>query len=114
MQVISTQTAEHYTWAQRCDGWHLLRSAEVSVIQERMPPNSSEAPHFHTKSRQFFFVLSGRLSIVMNGTKHNVEAEHGLEVPPGTSHHVFNDTDLDAGFIVISVPPSHGDKVLTA
>jgi mannose-6-phosphate isomerase-like protein (cupin superfamily) len=114
MQVISSQTAEHYPWGDQCDGWHLLRSPEVSVIQERMPSNSSEVPHLHTKSRQFFYVLSGRLSVLVNGTTFIVEAERGLEIPPGTPHQVFNDSDSDAGFIVISVPPSHEDKILTA
>ena len=112
MRVISTQTAEHYTWADCCDGWHLLRSGELSVIQERMPPKTSEATHFHSHSRQFFYVLSGTLSILLNDTLHTLHAEQGLEVPPKATHRVFNDADSEVRFIVVSAPPSHGDKVI--
>jgi hypothetical protein len=38
MKPISTGTAPHYAWGAKCDGWHLVRSADLSVIQERMPP----------------------------------------------------------------------------
>jgi hypothetical protein len=34
---ISRETAEHYVWGGTCDGWHLVRSLELSIIQERMP-----------------------------------------------------------------------------
>lgn len=53
-----------------CDGWHLLRGEELSVIQERMPPKTSEVAHFHTRSRQFFYVISGTLSILLAGKLH--------------------------------------------
>ena len=41
MEPISTSNAEHYTWPsaiskQACDGWHLHRSACLSIIEERM------------------------------------------------------------------------------
>jgi len=70
MHVASIQTAEHYTWGDGCDGWHLLRGEELSVIQERMPPKTSEVAHFHTRSRQFFYVISGTLSILLAGKLH--------------------------------------------
>jgi mannose-6-phosphate isomerase-like protein (cupin superfamily) len=114
MQTISIRTAEHYTWADRCDGWHLLRSDELSVIQERMPPKTSEVAHFHARSRQFFYVLSGTLSILLNDRLHTLNAEQGLEVAPQVTHRVFNDADSDVRFIVISTPPAHGDRVITA
>lgn len=114
MQVVSTQTAEHYSWGDRCDGWHLLRSGDLSVIQERMPPKTSEVAHFHTRSRQFFYVLSGKLSMLLDGKLNTLGPEHGLEVAPKAVHRVFNDTDSDVRFIVISTPPSHGDRVVAA
>lgn len=113
MQIISTQTAEHYTWGECCDGWHLLRSDECSVIQERMPPKTSEMAHFHNRSRQFFYVLSGTLSILAEGKLHTLQTEQGIEIAPKVIHRVFNDTQSDVRFIVISSPPSHGDRVVS-
>jgi len=112
MRVISAQTAEHYIWGNACDGWHLLRSQECSVIQERMPPRTAEVAHFHSRSRQFFYVLSGKLSILVEGKGHVLAPEEGLEVAPRATHRVFNDTDSDVRFLVFSSPPSHGDRVI--
>ena len=109
--IASTHTAEHYTWGDGCDGWHLVRTDEFSVIQERMPPKTSEAAHFHARSRQFFYVISGKLSILLDGKLFEITAEQGLEVASKVAHRVFNDTDADVRFIVTSTPPSHGDKI---
>ncbi|WP_040546942.1 cupin domain-containing protein [Pedosphaera parvula] len=111
-EIISIQTAEHYTWGDRCDGWHLLRSAELSVIQEQMPPQTSEVAHFHGRSRQLFYVLSGTLSISVEGKVHSLNPEQGLEIAPQVTHRVYNDTDSNVRFMVISSPPSHGDRVV--
>jgi mannose-6-phosphate isomerase-like protein (cupin superfamily) len=109
--VISIQTAEHYTWGQGCDGWHLVRTPELSVIQERMPDGASEVRHLHVRARQFFFVLSGQLTIELEGTRYEVGAGEGLEIPPGWAHQVVNESGGDTSFIVVSQPPSHGDKL---
>ena len=107
---VHITNAEHYTWGQGCGGWHLLRSAELSVIQEKMPPHTSEVMHYHAKARQFFFVLSGNLDIVLGANSVRLAAKHGLEIAPGTPHQVRNDADEDAVFLVISQPPSHADR----
>ena len=114
IKTVSTETAEHYTWGDRCDGWHLLESDDLSVIQERMPPKTSEEEHFHARSRQFFYVISGTLSILLDDTLHQLATANGLEVAPKVAHRVFNDTDADVRFIVVSTPPSHGDKIVAA
>jgi hypothetical protein len=51
--MISSANAEHYTWGQQCDGWHLARTADLSVIQERMPQAASEVRHRHIRTRNF-------------------------------------------------------------
>ena len=109
--MISIQTAEHYTWGQGCDGWHLVRTPELSVIQELMPDGASEVRHLHGRARQFFFVLSGRLTIEIEGTRYELCAGEGLEVPPGSAHQAVNESGGVTSFIVVSQPPSHGDKL---
>lgn len=109
--MISTRTAEHYVWGGCCDGWHLLRSAELSVIQEWMPPGAAESRHRHERARQFFYVLSGRLTLELEGTRHELGAGEGLEVPPLSAHQASNESGAEVSFLVVSQPPSHGDKV---
>jgi quercetin dioxygenase-like cupin family protein len=108
---ISRSTADHYVWGGTSDGWHLVRAAALSVIEERMPPGASEVRHHHAHSRQFFYVLSGTLTMEVEGTRHRLHARTGLELPPGTAHQAINDSDADVEFIVVSTPPSHGDRI---
>ena len=108
--LSSRSTSEHYAWGDGCDGWHLLRSAGLSVIEERMPPGTREQRHWHARSRQFFYVLSGTLTMEVEGVRHDLAARTGLELPPGTAHQAINESDADAEFLVVSMPPSHGDR----
>jgi mannose-6-phosphate isomerase-like protein (cupin superfamily) len=109
---ISKQTADHYIWGERCDGWHLVKDSNLSVIHERMPSNTSEVKHYHEKSRQFFFVLSGTITIEVNGNIMNLDKHEGIEVPPLVPHQVFNQSECDTEFLVISRPASKGDRIL--
>jgi mannose-6-phosphate isomerase-like protein (cupin superfamily) len=107
---ISTATANHYEWGQGCDGWHLVRTAGLSIIEERMPPGTREARHWHARARQFFYVLSGTLSMEVEGERHQLGARTGIELAPGLAHQATNESDRDVEFIVVSLPPSHGDR----
>jgi mannose-6-phosphate isomerase-like protein (cupin superfamily) len=107
---ISTATAPRYGWGDGCDGWHLLRVTGLSVIEERMPPATREVRHWHARSRQFFYVLSGTLTMEVEGTTHRLAARTGIELPPGTAHQALNEGTADAEFLVVSMPPSHGDR----
>jgi mannose-6-phosphate isomerase-like protein (cupin superfamily) len=109
--VIDKYHAEHYNWGENCDGWHLVKSDVLSVIQELMPPHTAEVRHFHSRSRQFFFVLSGEATIEVDGTRHTLNTQQGLEIPPGVAHQVCNDSEAELSFLVVSCPPSHGDRI---
>jgi mannose-6-phosphate isomerase-like protein (cupin superfamily) len=109
--MISKATAEHYLWGANCDGWHLVKQPGVSVIHERIPPDTSETRHYHLKAWQFFFVLSGTATLEIAGQRETVNAFEGIEVQPETPHQMFNLSDQAIEFLVISMPPSHGDRV---
>ncbi|MBD2700369.1 cupin domain-containing protein [Spirosoma sp. BT702] len=108
---ISTQTAEHYTWGNQCDGWHLVKSDSLSIIQERMPPGTSEIKHYHRQSRQFFFILSGEATMEIGGKTLVLRMHEGVEIPPFVAHQMRNESENDLWFTVTSTPKSHGDRV---
>jgi mannose-6-phosphate isomerase-like protein (cupin superfamily) len=108
--MISIATAEHYHWGEQCDGWHLVRSAGLSVIYERMPPGTAEQRHVHGQARQFFFVISGVLVIEIDGHEEQLAEQQGVELAPGQPHQVFNRSQAPAEFLVISQPPARGDR----
>ncbi|ASA57754.1 cupin domain-containing protein [Vibrio gazogenes] len=111
MAVVSKDNSEHYQWGEQCDGWHLVKSQSLSVIQERVPPGCSEVRHLHNKSEQFFFVLSGCATLEVNGETFELLQNQGFHVPSNTPHQLSNRGHTDLHFVVTSTPPSHGDRV---
>ena len=110
--MISNTTAEHYLWGAGCDGWHLVKRSEISVIYERLPPGTAEVRHYHQRAWQFFFILSGTAVMELAGKRETLQAQQGIEIPAGAPHQMRNESDADVEFLVISQPPSHGDRVL--
>jgi mannose-6-phosphate isomerase-like protein (cupin superfamily) len=114
-QIISTKSAEHYKWggpqATDCDGWHLVKTPELSVIEELMPPGTSEARHSHVRARQFFFVLEGELTLEVEHHDFVLQSGEGLEVSPGQRHQAMNRSPRPMRMLVTSQPPSHRDRV---
>ncbi|TQR30769.1 cupin domain-containing protein [Brevibacillus brevis] len=111
MTKISKENAEHYQWGDQCDGWHLVKGQELSVIHERMPGNTAEVRHYHERSRQFFFVLSGQAMLEVDGVRHVINRQEGVEVPPGVKHQMKNEGAEDVEFLVISQPTTRGDRI---
>ena len=109
--VIDRSSAEHYVWGDVCDGWHLVKSQEMSVIAERVPPGARETRHFHPTARQFFYILSGRATIDIDGERIELESGQGIEIAPGTTHQFINDSPDDVHFLVVSHPTTRGDRV---
>jgi uncharacterized cupin superfamily protein len=107
----STQVAPTYSWGEGCGGWHLMRGASLSIIEERMPPGAREIRHWHARSAQFFYVLDGTLTLEVEGERHHLAPRTGIELPQGTAHQAINETDRDVEFLVISTPPSQGDRI---
>ncbi len=109
--AISTANAEHYLWGKGCDGWHLVKTEMLSVISERVPPGCKEIRHYHQKSEQFFFVLSGTASLEVEGQMNLLKQQEGFHVKAGKAHQLRNDHNTELIFLVTSVPPSQGDRV---
>ena len=111
MRKIDRSTAEHFQWNTSCDGWHLLKRNDLSVIFETIPAHTTEPMHYHCKSRQFFYILSGQ--VVMEFADGHIDLEEGsaIEIEPTKRHRLCNYSDSSVNFLMISMPTAHGDKV---
>lgn len=114
MRIVNRETAGHYQWKTVCDGWHLLNRDELSIIAERMPPQTAEDMHFHRKSRQFFFILSGEAEMRLQNETVKLEVGTGVEIEPLEVHQMTNASNAPVEFIVVSMPKSHGDKEIVS
>jgi mannose-6-phosphate isomerase-like protein (cupin superfamily) len=108
---VSKETARHYVWGGDCDGWPLLETDSLSVIQERIPPGGGEVLHYHEKVQQLFYVLGGEAMFESDGVTTMVPEGEGYHVRPGARHRIRNLGTEDLHFLVVSQPRSHGDRV---
>ena len=109
--VISRENAQHYTWGDSCDGWFLVRTPDLNIIEERMPPGTSETRHHHLRARQFFFVLDGELTMEIEHHEFTLRQGEGIEIAPGQGHQAMNRGPGVLRFLVTSQPPGHGDRI---
>ena len=109
--IKSVENADHYNWGTNCDGWHLLKTDRLSVIQERMPVGANEGLHWHNQSQQLFLILSGTASFVIDSQHFRVNANESIHIKPLSIHSISNNGDDELKFLVISEPMAHGDRV---
>ena len=97
-KVISTANAEHYTWGgpkgADCDGWYMVSTPELQIIEEGMPPGTAETPHHHIRSRQFFYVIEGELTMEIEHHEFAIRTGEGIEIAPGQIHCARNASAL--------------------
>jgi mannose-6-phosphate isomerase-like protein (cupin superfamily) len=109
--VVSRDNAEHYRWGVDCDGWYLVKDKQLSVIEEVMPPGAAEIRHYHERSQQFFYILTGEVLMEINGENALIPAGSGVRILPGTRHQIRNPSSSPVRFLVVSQPPSRGDRI---
>ena len=81
--AVSRESAEHYRWGVDCDGWHLVKDKQLSVIEEFMPPGSAEIRHYHERAQQFFYILTGEVLMEIDGENVLIPAGSGVRIMPG-------------------------------
>lgn len=109
--IVSTKNAEYFSWGKNCDGWHLSKHPSASILQERMLPRTSEIRHYHNKTWQFFYILSGVATLEIDGVNYELHAQEGIEIAAPVPHNIINNTDEDVTYILISVPNLKDDRI---
>ncbi len=100
----------HYKWGDNCDGWNFVNGPEASVKQELMPANTAEKLHFHTYAKQFFFILKGQATFLIEGEAFIVDVGKGLQIKAGYKHKIMNNGTGDLEFILFSYPSTQNDR----
>lgn len=100
-----------YTWGNKCKGWPLLSTEDLSVIQEIMPRNTEEVLHKHKNAQQFFYILKGEAIFKIENTSITVTQGEGIHINVSSVHKIKNESEVDLEFLVISQPHAHGDRI---
>lgn len=103
--VVSIENAEHYLR----DGI----SDEISVIQERVPAGGAEGMHDHAKARQFFYILDGKGTIIVEEDQVMLQQGKGIEIQPRVGYRFRKLSNAQVKFPVIPGPSRRGERVDT-
>jgi len=109
-EPVDTTNADHYVWGEDSDGWRLVDSPRLSVIEERVPPGAGEQWHVHDAATQFFYVIEGAAQMQTAEGVVDLGTRQGVEIRPGLAHRFSNPGTEETRFLVISTPNTRGDR----
>jgi mannose-6-phosphate isomerase-like protein (cupin superfamily) len=78
---------------------------DLSLMERTLPAGGRRPlPHRHTNCSEAYFVLDGRVSVVVEGEEFDVGPEEFVLVPRGTAHTFGNAGDSEARLLVLHAP----------
>lgn len=87
-----------------------ISKPEAAIKQELMPAQTAEKLHFHTYAEQFFFILKGQATFLIENETIVVNTNTGLQIKAGDKHKILNETNQDLEFILFSYPSTQNDR----
>ncbi len=81
----------------------------ATCYRVRVEPHSRTAISYHRVAEEFYFVLSGRGTAILNGQIYSLKAGDFLRLPPGTTHGFMTD-DEPLDMLDIHVPGSRPNR----
>src|SRR5580698_2882309 len=82
--AVNRSNAEHYRWGVDCDAWYLMKDPQFTVIEELME-------------------IDGEVTLVRAGSV--------IRILPGMKHQIRNPSPEAVRLLVVSHPPSRGDRI---
>lgn len=76
------------------------------IHDDVLPPGTSIGVHPHTHDQEYYYIVSGRGVMTLDGREHEVEAGDITAVLPGGSHGLANHGNDDLRVIVINITGS--------
>lgn len=74
-----------------------------SLAEARVPAGNSTQRHYHKDSEEFYYILSGKGSMEIDGEMREVGPEDAILIPPGAWHTITASEDLV--FLCCCAPP---------
>ncbi len=108
----SIASTEYYSWGENCKAWNLANLNGMIIKEEIMPPHTEEEYHAHEKADQFFYIISGVASFLINDKELKLVARECIQIPPLSFHQISNKENKDLQFLVISNPSTDNDRIL--
>ncbi len=84
-----------------------------SLAEARLPPGGSTTPHYHPKTEEIYYILSGAGRMRIGDETRDVAPGDAIGIPPGQVHQIVNIGDSTLLFLCCCAPGyEHSDTVL--
>jgi mannose-6-phosphate isomerase-like protein (cupin superfamily) len=113
MEIRKRQDQKPFTTKDGSTIVSLLDSANApvrnqSLAEARVPAGTATERHYHEKSEEFYYILSGSGRMEIDGEEREVGPEDAILIPAGAWHTITAQEDLV--FLCCCAPPySHED-----
>tara|TARA_R110000803_G_scaffold40502_1_gene87273 strand:- start:635 stop:1018 length:384 start_codon:yes stop_codon:yes gene_type:complete len=87
----------------------LLNSNDVKIKRITVNPSSRLSYQYHEKRREQWIVVSGNLTIVIDGDKVFREPGESIHIPLGAKHRAWNETNDPVVFIEVQTGTYFGE-----
>ena len=85
-----------------------------SLAEARLLPGRSTEEHYHIRTEEIYYILSGQGEMIIDEEKCEVKKYDGIAILPGARHKITNTGDEDLIFLCCCVPAyEHDDTVIT-
>lgn len=84
-----------------------------SLAEARLAPGQQTTPHYHPRTEEIYYILSGRGQMQIGDELRAVGPGDAIAIPPGQMHTIANDGDETLKFLCCCAPGyEHEDTVL--
>ena len=84
-----------------------------SLAEARVPPGASTTPHYHPRTEEIYYILSGQGRIRIEGEVRDVGPGDAIAIPPGSIHTITNSGTEVLKFLCCCAPGyEHEDTIL--
>jgi mannose-6-phosphate isomerase-like protein (cupin superfamily) len=84
-----------------------------SLAEARLPPGQATTPHYHRRTEEIYYILSGQGAMQIEGETRQVGPGDAIAIPPRAKHQITNTGDAPLVFLCCCAPAyEHEDTVL--
>ncbi len=84
-----------------------------SLAEARLPSGASTTPHYHPRTEEIYYIISGRGRMRIDGNTRDVGPGDAIAIPPGQTHQITNTGAEPLVFLCCCAPGyEHEDTVL--
>ncbi len=90
---------------------YLMKGPRMNFALVRFLPGEDFQAHYHNIMEENFFILDGKVDIIVDNVKHVLSAGDLIHIEPGEIHYVNNPYDKPVKMVSTLAPYQEVDKV---